>query len=184
MRFEVLTAASMKMAVFWVIAPCSLVEVYQYFRGTCCLHHHGSSPFSFGAENGDSMFLWNVGIYLQVHTALQSRRQTLTTHIQMTNWSTKCLTRILKEILAGVMKHFQWQLQTAFDSGGSYTENIFFDFPKPVFFCNNIFNSVCHVIHQIHATKTGVSILEDCRESADNNISCCFTLKISLYLRI
>jgi hypothetical protein len=27
--FEVLTAVSMKMAVFWVVAPCSLVEVYQ-----------------------------------------------------------------------------------------------------------------------------------------------------------
>jgi hypothetical protein len=26
--FEVLTAASTKMAVFWVVAPCSLVEVY------------------------------------------------------------------------------------------------------------------------------------------------------------
>jgi hypothetical protein len=30
--FEVLTAVSMKMAVFWVVAPCSLVEVYQRFR--------------------------------------------------------------------------------------------------------------------------------------------------------
>jgi hypothetical protein len=29
----------MKMAVFWVVAPCSLVEVYQRFRGPCCLHH-------------------------------------------------------------------------------------------------------------------------------------------------
>jgi hypothetical protein len=27
------------MAVFWVVAPCSLVEVYQRFRGSCCLHH-------------------------------------------------------------------------------------------------------------------------------------------------
>jgi hypothetical protein len=27
------------MAVFWVVAPCSLVEVYQHFRGPCCLHH-------------------------------------------------------------------------------------------------------------------------------------------------
>jgi hypothetical protein len=35
--FKVLTAASMKMAVFWVVEPCSLVEVYQRFRGTCCL---------------------------------------------------------------------------------------------------------------------------------------------------
>jgi hypothetical protein len=28
----------MKMAVFCVVAPCNLVEVYQRFRGTCCLH--------------------------------------------------------------------------------------------------------------------------------------------------
>jgi hypothetical protein len=27
--------------VFWVVAPCSLVEVYQRFRGPCCLHHQG-----------------------------------------------------------------------------------------------------------------------------------------------
>jgi hypothetical protein len=31
-RFEVLTAASTKMAVFWVVAPCSLVKVYQTAR--------------------------------------------------------------------------------------------------------------------------------------------------------
>jgi hypothetical protein len=31
--FEVLTAVSTKMAVFWVLTPCSLVEVYQRFRG-------------------------------------------------------------------------------------------------------------------------------------------------------
>jgi hypothetical protein len=29
------------MAVFWVLAPCSLVEIYQRFRGPCCLHHQG-----------------------------------------------------------------------------------------------------------------------------------------------
>jgi hypothetical protein len=39
--FEFLTAVSTKMAVFWVVAPCSLVEVYQRFRGACCLHHQG-----------------------------------------------------------------------------------------------------------------------------------------------
>jgi hypothetical protein len=33
-RIEVLMAASMKMAVFWVVALCSLVEVYQCFRGS------------------------------------------------------------------------------------------------------------------------------------------------------
>jgi hypothetical protein len=34
----------MKMAVFWVVAPCSLVEVYQRFTGPCYLHyHHGAT---------------------------------------------------------------------------------------------------------------------------------------------
>jgi hypothetical protein len=36
-RFEVLTEVSIKMAVFWVVAPCSLVEVHRSFRGACCL---------------------------------------------------------------------------------------------------------------------------------------------------
>jgi hypothetical protein len=31
----------LKMAVFWVVAPCSLVEVYRPFRGAYCLHHQG-----------------------------------------------------------------------------------------------------------------------------------------------
>jgi hypothetical protein len=39
--YEVLTAVSTKMAVFWVVAPCGLAEVYQRFRGPCCLHHKG-----------------------------------------------------------------------------------------------------------------------------------------------
>jgi hypothetical protein len=33
--FEVVTAVSTKIAFFWVVAPCSPVEVY---RGPCCLH--------------------------------------------------------------------------------------------------------------------------------------------------
>jgi hypothetical protein len=33
----------MKITVLRVLLPCSLVEVYQGFRGTCCLHHQGDS---------------------------------------------------------------------------------------------------------------------------------------------
>jgi hypothetical protein len=33
--------ASVRMAVFWVVAPCNLVEVYRHFRGACCLHQQG-----------------------------------------------------------------------------------------------------------------------------------------------
>jgi hypothetical protein len=40
--FQVLAAANMKMAVVvWVVAPCSLVEVYRRFRGVCCLPSSG-----------------------------------------------------------------------------------------------------------------------------------------------
>jgi hypothetical protein len=43
-RLQVLTEASMKMTVFWVVAPCCLVEVYQRFRGACCFHHQSDEP--------------------------------------------------------------------------------------------------------------------------------------------
>jgi hypothetical protein len=42
--FEVLTAVSMKIAVFWVVAPCSVGVVLERFRGRCCLHHQGNRP--------------------------------------------------------------------------------------------------------------------------------------------
>jgi hypothetical protein len=29
------------MAVFWVVVPYNLIEVYQRFRGPCCLYHQG-----------------------------------------------------------------------------------------------------------------------------------------------
>jgi hypothetical protein len=63
MRFQVLTRASMKMAAFWVAAPCNLVEIYRRFRSACCLHHQGRDD------------LWNVGKFLPDDTAQQPRRQ-------------------------------------------------------------------------------------------------------------
>jgi hypothetical protein len=39
--FEVFRVICMRMAVFWVVALCSLVEVYHSFRGACCFHHQG-----------------------------------------------------------------------------------------------------------------------------------------------
>jgi hypothetical protein len=34
------------MAVFWVVALCSLAEVYRRFRGACCLHHQDDGSCS------------------------------------------------------------------------------------------------------------------------------------------
>jgi hypothetical protein len=41
--YEVPTEARINLAVFWVVAPCSLIEAYRCFKGTCCPHHQGDN---------------------------------------------------------------------------------------------------------------------------------------------
>jgi hypothetical protein len=60
-RFEVFTAVRMVM-FFWVLAPCKLVDRCQRFGEI------------YSPEDGDSMFLRNVGIYRRVYTAPKPRR--------------------------------------------------------------------------------------------------------------
>jgi hypothetical protein len=66
-RFQVLTAAGMKVIAFWDVAPCSLVEVYQRFRGACWLYRQG---YDWGSKH-----LWNVGKLLPDYTAQHPRWQ-------------------------------------------------------------------------------------------------------------
>jgi hypothetical protein len=40
-RFQVLTAASMRIRAFWNLAPCSLVGVDRRFRDAYYFHHQG-----------------------------------------------------------------------------------------------------------------------------------------------
>jgi hypothetical protein len=77
---EVLTAGSMNKAVFWFLAPCSLLEVCRRVRGACCLHHLPG--------NGGSEYLWNIGELLPYYTALQTRRQLFSLGNFLTNWAT------------------------------------------------------------------------------------------------
>jgi hypothetical protein len=49
----------MKMAVFWVAAPCSMEEVYRHFNGTHRL------------DSGGNKHLRNVGTLVPDYTALQ-----------------------------------------------------------------------------------------------------------------
>jgi hypothetical protein len=45
-----LANSPMKMADFWVVAPCSLVEANQRFRGPCCLYHQGDESLPRGSH--------------------------------------------------------------------------------------------------------------------------------------
>jgi hypothetical protein len=53
-RFEIQAEASIKMAVFWVTALFSLVEVYRRFKGACCLYHQGDGVLDDHLGDGDS----------------------------------------------------------------------------------------------------------------------------------
>jgi hypothetical protein len=57
------------MAVLWVVAPCSPVEVCRRFRGACCLHYEGDD------DAGGSKHLRNVGRLLADCARRQARRQ-------------------------------------------------------------------------------------------------------------
>jgi hypothetical protein len=77
--FEILTVASIKMSVFWVVVPCSLVEVKRRFRGTCRLHHY--CP-----DDGGSKHLRNIGKLLPDYMALQPRRHSFSSWNPTHSW--------------------------------------------------------------------------------------------------
>jgi hypothetical protein len=52
LRFEALTAVNIKIAVFWDMTPCSVVDIHQLFRG-----------LFFYLEDCGSRFIRNVGSF-------------------------------------------------------------------------------------------------------------------------
>jgi hypothetical protein len=68
--FQVLTATSIKMAVFWDVAPCSLVEVCRCFRDIYCLQT------AIRALMMDSKNHWNISQYVPDYIAQHPRKQT------------------------------------------------------------------------------------------------------------
>jgi hypothetical protein len=44
---------SKKMTAFWIVAPCSFVEIYRRFRGDYCLHHQGDVQAASDKVNED-----------------------------------------------------------------------------------------------------------------------------------
>jgi hypothetical protein len=65
-RFQVLTAASMKFRfVFWDILPCK-ITVDRRFRSTCCLHHQGDEACSTSQKtnlNRYTVLTENISVY-------------------------------------------------------------------------------------------------------------------------
>jgi hypothetical protein len=72
LRCQVLTEASTKMTIFWDYASCTLVEIYQCFRGAHCLSYEGDCT-----DDGGSKLLWNISKLLPHYMVQQSRWQPL-----------------------------------------------------------------------------------------------------------
>jgi hypothetical protein len=60
----------MKMAVFLVAAPCSLVEVYQRFRGPCCLQRETSTGLQGATTQKTAIF-----VLIAVRTSNPTKRK-------------------------------------------------------------------------------------------------------------
>jgi hypothetical protein len=69
-KFEVLMTATMKIFVFWDVAPYSLVDCYQIFRR----NPSSSEKSHFWPEVGGSTVLRNVGNDLPYYTVSRSRK--------------------------------------------------------------------------------------------------------------
>jgi hypothetical protein len=67
---QLLTTASVKVAVFWDVTACSLVDRYQSFRGTYCLNLLCGR---FHPEDGDSRFHRNAHAYIYQPTRIISQ---------------------------------------------------------------------------------------------------------------
>jgi hypothetical protein len=66
-RYQVLTAASMKMRAFWDMGPYRLVEIDWRFKCAYCLHR--DRP-----DDGGSTHIWNVSLHLRDYKAPFPRR--------------------------------------------------------------------------------------------------------------
>jgi hypothetical protein len=49
-----------KMAVFWIVAPCSLVEVYQRFRGSTRRYNPEDSHLRTHRRENLKSYLWTI----------------------------------------------------------------------------------------------------------------------------
>jgi hypothetical protein len=77
-RFQVLTVMSKKMAVFWDVAPCSLVETDHVSVELYCYHHQ--------PHDGGNKLLCHVGQYLPDYTARPRRQSSLRKTWLVKNW--------------------------------------------------------------------------------------------------
>jgi hypothetical protein len=88
------------MAVFWVVAPCSLIEIYLRFRGVCCLHHQASkllpdyTALQPRRQPSSCIFYFNIFGY---------QLQTVNSEIPTTVWQHECISCSVIETAVSIL---------------------------------------------------------------------------------
>jgi hypothetical protein len=120
-RFQILSS-SMKMVVFWDVAPCGLVELDWCFRGGYCLCHQGDALLKY----------WSTSTRLHGAT---SQKAAIFVYIEVCN---KYFRPCHEADLFGASIWSAWPANkfiTAFISGGSY-------FTKPWLQCHGVYGRI------------------------------------------
>jgi hypothetical protein len=105
------------MAVFWVVAPCSLVELYQRFRGPCCLHHQGDESSLHGATTQKTIIFILTAVKTSNPTYVTQSHTHLPTliHGNVKIWLSFCvLLNSCRFIHALILFYFIFSIPTSF----------------------------------------------------------------------
>jgi hypothetical protein len=102
-RFQVLTAMSTKITVFWDIALCCLLESDQHFRGAHCLHQGDESHLITLMMEAVGTSETSVNFYQTTRCNIQenSHLQFCTGYLHSTVQSSLILSRISISVLSG-----------------------------------------------------------------------------------
>jgi hypothetical protein len=85
------------MAVFWVVAPCSLVEVYQRFRGPCLRHQVDVIIKQIGFvywRNGNKLIL---RVYIDVNRSEEHSADGGNFNYEHNIWSRKSVMKLISQ---------------------------------------------------------------------------------------
>jgi hypothetical protein len=89
----------MKMAVFWVVAPCNLVNIYRRFRGACCLNHEGDHYYlDDGGIVKISMEYGTIFKIFSSHSMLQYIKCAVDTELLKSNVHKICFNFVLEHV--------------------------------------------------------------------------------------
>jgi hypothetical protein len=135
------------MAVFWLVEPCSLVEVFRLFIGARCLHHQGSLKMEAASTTETSVHFYQA---TRRNTLAAVRTWNLTEYLVLPTVSSRLIPR-------SEVHYDKWMQQGAVcrSNGTTYGTSCCTTYSL---FMNDIFY-VCILLHTAHSHMVLIHLL-------------------------